>query len=171
MRESRRHLKFFVFWGEAMPEEPFYAEGLCFSCTRCSACCRFDPGYVFLSKKDADVLAGMLKIGYTEFVETYCRWVSAAGGSAQLSLKEKSNYDCIFWKEGCRVYEGRPVQCRTFPFWPSILASPDAWKSAARSCPGMGKGELHNREHIESCLKARRQEPCINRAPAGPNKP
>ena len=32
--------------------EPFYAEGLRFSCERCSACCRGEPGYVFLTKED-----------------------------------------------------------------------------------------------------------------------
>ena len=35
-----------------------------------------------------------------------------------LCLKEKPNFDCILWKDGCEAYEGRPVQCRTYPFDP-----------------------------------------------------
>jgi Fe-S-cluster containining protein len=146
-----------------MHQEPFYAPGLRFSCTRCSACCRYDPGYVFLSQKDAQTLAKTLKMYYINFIEVYCRWIPQGGGWEQLSLKEQSNYDCIFWKDGCSVYEGRPLQCRTFPFWQSILNSPEAWEGAAAECPGIGKGRLYTREHIESCLARRRVEPIITR--------
>jgi Fe-S-cluster containining protein len=151
-----------------MPEEPFYAKGLRFSCTRCSACCRYDPGFVLLSEKDADVLAAQLEMGYTDFVETYCRWIpmERAGGDAetgreQLSLKERSNNDCIFWDRGCSVYESRPLQCRTFPFWESILASSDRWEGL--DCPGRGKGTLHTVQYIESCLTQQMAAPVIER--------
>ncbi|MDR3247725.1 MAG: YkgJ family cysteine cluster protein, partial [Treponema sp.] len=40
-----------------MAKQPFYANGLRFSCTRCSSCCRYESGYVFLSPEDVDVLA------------------------------------------------------------------------------------------------------------------
>jgi Fe-S-cluster containining protein len=135
-----------------MPDDLFYAKGLCFSCTRCSSCCRFDPGYVFLSKKDADSLARALDMTYTDFVEVYCRWVDGYEGKARLSLKEKANYDCIFWKEGCTVYAERPGQCRTFPFWPDILRSGETWNNAALSCPGIGKGERIDPSYIERRL-------------------
>ncbi|AEF85186.1 conserved hypothetical protein [Treponema primitia ZAS-2] len=141
--------------------KPFYANGLLFSCTRCSECCRIDPGFVFLRKKDTEILVSALKMKYTEFVETYCRWVPGFDGTEQLSLKEKANYDCIFWDRGCSVYESRPLQCRTFPFWPSMLESAKYWKSM--SCPGMGKGALHTRGEIELFLAQQRAEPVIER--------
>ncbi|MDR2760152.1 MAG: YkgJ family cysteine cluster protein [Spirochaetaceae bacterium] len=146
-----------------MAEQPFYSSGLYFSCTRCSACCRYDPGYVFLSKKDVEILAAELKMDYSEFIEVYCRWVPQGGGPDRLSLKEKSNYDCVFWKDGCSVYKGRPLQCRNFPFWYSILASFETWKIAAESCPGIGKGNHHNMDYIESCLAQGRAESIITR--------
>jgi Fe-S-cluster containining protein len=149
------------FTDDAAPGDPFYAQGLCFSCTRCSACCRFDPGYVFLSKKDADVLAGFLGMEYNGFIKTYCRWINGFGGKARLSLREKANYDCVFWKEGCRVYGGRPWQCRTFPFWPEILSSGDAWDALA--CPGIGKGKRYGPSYIESLLKERQSNPVIEK--------
>lgn len=146
-----------------MSREPFYADGLRFTCTRCSTCCRFDPGYVFLSQRELQELASALGISYSEFEERFCRWIPEGEAYERLSLKEKSNYDCIFWDNGCTVYQARPVQCRTFPFWASILASEENWNAAMRDCPGMGKGILHDRAEIEELLSLRRIDPIIRR--------
>lgn len=146
-----------------LPNQCFYAPGLRFSCIRCSACCRYESGFVFLSEKDVAFLVKSIKMEYNDFIETYCRWVPAEGGMERLSLKEKPDYDCIFWKEGCSVYEARPLQCRTFPFWRSILTSSKIWKLTSASCPGMGKGTLFTRNEIESCLQKQASEPIIIR--------
>jgi len=149
-------------------KSPFYAQGLLFSCTRCSACCRFESGFVFLSEKDASLLCSALNMELKSFTETYCRWVPAENGKSELSLKEKSNYDCILWGkepvEGCMVYEQRPLQCRAFPFWPSIVNSKKNWEMAALDCPGMGKGKLHSAASIREWLDAREKEPIISRS-------
>ena len=102
-------------------------------------------------------------MGYTQFVDTYCRWVPAGAGREQLSLREKPGYDCVFWDGGCGVYEARPLQCRTFPFWPSVLASKEAWEETAAGCPGMDRGPLYGADHIEQCLRDRRGETVISR--------
>ncbi|GHT95055.1 zinc/iron-chelating domain-containing protein [Spirochaetia bacterium] len=140
-----------------MPEAPFYAQGLRFSCRRCSGCCRHESGYVFLSEKDLGLLAAKLSMKTNEFMAAYCRWVYSGPGGEVLSLKEKSNYDCIFWKEGCSVYDARPLQCRTFPFWQSNVASSESWNRAAAFCPGMGTGTVHTGGQIESCLAGERE--------------
>jgi Fe-S-cluster containining protein len=144
-----------------MSKQPFYAEGLRFSCTRCSACCRYEPGYVFLTENDVGVLAVALKMDYNDFVKGFCRWIPSAGRTERLSLKEKSNYDCIFWKYGCSVYEARPLQCRAFPFWPSMLKSSGTWKNG--DCPGLGKGTLHSMADIEVRLQEQVAESVISR--------
>ena len=54
-------------------EEPFYKDGLCFECQRCSGCCRFDSGYVFLSYEDLDRLAAKLGMSRDEFLEKYTK--------------------------------------------------------------------------------------------------
>jgi Fe-S-cluster containining protein len=118
---------------------------------------------VFLSRPDLDALSVLFNMADGDFITAYCRWIEAPGGVSQLSLREKSNYDCIFWKDGCTVYDARPKQCRTFPFWPSVLGSPDAWESTAASCPGMGKGALHTKEQIEASLHERLSEAIIIR--------
>jgi Fe-S-cluster containining protein len=119
---------------------------------------------VFLSQKDLEVLAAALNLGTDAFGAAYCRWVPSGGGVYQLSLREKPNFDCILWQEGgCSVYTARPLQCRTFPFWPSAVASPEAWKSEARRCPGMGQGELHSFGEIEAQVQEQLQNPVITR--------
>ena len=141
--------------------ELFYCNGLRFECTRCSICCRHEPGYVFLSHRD--ILRLMIASGLKkrEIIQRYCRIVELFG-IARLSLKEKLNYDCIFWEEGgCSVYAWRPLQCRSFPFWSSSLASEEAWKEVAEFCSGIGRGVLHTKESIEYWLQKRKDEKLI----------
>ncbi|MDR0497166.1 MAG: YkgJ family cysteine cluster protein [Treponema sp.] len=147
----------------------FYARGLSFSCNRCSACCRYETGFVFLSEKDVSLLKTSLKMEYNDFLDTYCRWVPGNDGINELSLKEKSNYDCIFWhandgdnSEGCLVYEARPLQCRTFPFWQSVMSSEKSWKMTAEYCPGIDQGDFHSHDSIEKMLAMRQMEPVIS---------
>ena len=149
---------------------PFYSQGLKFACTRCSSCCRHESGYVFLSRKDLASLVLFFKTGQKAFIETFCRWIPSLDDTEQLSLKEKSDFDCIFWSAsandsngGCSVYEARPLQCRAFPFWASIVYDKNSWKATARECPGMGKGTLHSGDSVEKWLVLRRKEPIIQR--------
>jgi len=144
--------------------EPFYASGLFFGCERCSSCCRGDSGFVFLSKRDLGKLLSRLGLDFKSFFRDYCILVDSGTGMA-LSLREnvregnkgKKEYDCVFWtNDGCAVYEDRPVQCSTYPFWASIMDSATAWKGESRFCPGIGRGELRSREYIEERLYERR---------------
>ncbi|HET7838323.1 MAG TPA: YkgJ family cysteine cluster protein [Rectinemataceae bacterium] len=136
--------------------EPFYVDGLRFGCTRCSACCGGEPGYVFLSKDDLRRLLDRFKLDFGEFFREYCRLVDTGLGMA-ISLAEKPNYDCTFLGEGgCSVYDARPVQCSTYPFWAGVLESPQTWQSEASYCPGIGKGELVGRDLIERRLSERK---------------
>ena len=143
----------------------FFAQGLRFSCKRCSACCRFEAGFVFLSKTDAFLLGTALNMDYNGFLENYCRWIPGENGKSRLSLKEKSNFDCIFWAEerGCSVYEARPLQCRTFPFWESVVNSSESWKMTAQDCPGMNQGDFYSEDLIKKSLAMRKADPVISR--------
>jgi len=146
-----------------MKGSAFYESGLRFSCKRCSSCCRFDSGFVFLSKKDLNKMALALNMNENSFLKTYCRWVTDWKGDEVLSLREKSNKDCVLWDSGCTVYETRPLQCITFPFWESIVSSADNWDIAATGCPGINNGDLHSQKAIEDGIKLRLSEPIINK--------
>ena len=143
----------------------FYRGGLRFRCTRCSACCRIEPGYVFLSARDIRGVVRALGLSQQDLVDEYCRIVDL-GGFRRISLREKANFDCIFWEaDGCQIYTHRPLQCRSFPFWASNLSSREAWDKTAASCPGIGKGRRHSRREIETWLHKRLKDPYLDLTP------
>jgi len=146
-----------------MENNAFYAKGLRFSCTRCSSCCRHESGFVYLSENDLALLANEFKMSYTEFIKAWCRWIPLGHDRERLSLKEKSNFDCIFWKEQCVVYHARPLQCRTFPFWDYVARSGEAWENAGKSCPGINNGELHSKKEIEDNLRRMEEDLVVER--------
>lgn len=131
----------------------FYNTGLKFSCRECCYCCAGEPGFVFLEEKDVKAISDFLKIGEKEFIACYTRPV-IYNNFTTLSLKEKSNNRCVFLtSKGCAIYPVRPIQCSTYPFWPHLMESLDAWKEEKAYCPGLDSGELHIKEEIETKLK------------------
>jgi Fe-S-cluster containining protein len=125
--------------------EPWFRDGLQFSCTQCGKCCTGAPGFVWLNDAEIESLAAACEIGVPEFLEKYAKRVGR-----RISLIERPNGDCIFWdrKVGCTVYEQRPRQCRTWPFWESNLKSPDTWEETCSVCPGSGQGRLYTADEI-----------------------
>ncbi len=114
----------------------WYKEGLCFECTGCGRCCSGGPGYVWVSDAEIEAIARHLKITDEECRRRYTRFCKG-----RISLKENlPSYDCVFLKgKLCSIYEARPTQCRTFPFWPQNLESRETWAEAALSCEGINK--------------------------------
>ena len=147
--------------------EPFYKDGLRFSCQKCSSCCRFDPGIVNLSEQDMEKLEKWANLGRDAFISSYCRWVPKGDGYEYLCLLEKPGFDCILWDKGCIAYEARPLQCSSYPFWASLVTDEDWWEANARDCPGVNKGSLHAASEIEAHLTRRRSEPYIRRKCSG----
>ncbi len=148
-----------------MPD-PFYSSGLRFSCVRCSACCRFDPGFVYVSAEDLKRLCRWAHLTAAQFIRTYCRWVPSSDGAEVLCLREKKGYDCILWDNGCTAYESRPVQCSTYPFWDYLLSDKKNWDNAGKSCPGVNSGEMHDILEIRRKLRQRSENPPLRRADA-----
>lgn len=131
----------------AMPE-PWYRDGLQFSCTQCGDCCTGRPGYVWVNAEEVTAIARFLELPLEEFSKRYLRRVGS-----RVSLIERPNGDCVFYSKGCTVYPVRPIQCRTFPFWPENLRRKADWEEAASECPGMGKGRLYSTEEIARIRK------------------
>jgi Fe-S-cluster containining protein len=127
-------------------DEPWYADGLRFTCTGCGDCCTGGPGFVWVTQEEIDALAARLKLSSADFERRFVRTVGI-----RRSLKERPNYDCVFLDANrrCTVYEDRPKQCRTWPFWNSNIASPQAWQQTCEACPGSGQGKLHSIGHIQ----------------------
>lgn len=128
-----------------MPDGPWYKDGLRFTCTQCGDCCTGAPGYVWVNREEIAALAGRLDMEIAEFERKYVRTVGI-----RKSLVEFDNGDCVFLDKArkCSVYEDRPRQCRTWPFWDSNIRTPAAWKQTCEACPGSGKGQLVPLEQI-----------------------
>jgi len=83
-----------------------------------------------------------------EFESRYVRNVGK-----RKSLNEYNNGDCVFFDgqtRKCKVYEVRPRQCRTWPFWDSNVRSPESWAATCQVCPGSGTGRLYQLGEIEA---------------------
>lgn len=127
--------------------EPWYRDGLPFSCTQCGHCCRIE-GYVWMTPEEIERVAEHLGLESHVFGGRYLRRVGK-----RWSLVEKPNHDCIFWEDGCTIYEVRPSQCRTFPFWPEHLTDLESWQEIVEECPGSGAGRLYSLDEIERLRK------------------
>jgi len=133
--------------GPTQEEKPWYHAGLRFQCTQCGDCCTGAPGFVWVNRQEIAEMAAVEKMDVASFEKQYVREVGI-----RKSLKEYANGDCVFLDpqtRGCRVYQARPRQCRTWPFWDSNLASPDHWAQTSEVCPGCDKGKLYSLEHID----------------------
>ena len=134
-----------------MAKERWYSEGLRFGCRQCGKCCGGEPGYVWVTDADIKAIAQELSIPKPEFERTFVRLVFGR----KMTLGEKENGDCVLLekkKKKCMVYESRPLQCRTWPFWEDNLQTPRDWKRAAKGCPGCNApdGKLYTLEEIEA---------------------
>ena len=129
---------------------PWYRGGLEFSCTRCGACCAGTPGFVWVDEDEMRRLADALGLSLEAFGKLYLRRVGL-----RYSLIEKPNHDCIFWDraEGCTVYDSRPDQCKTWPFWSQNVETPADWERTREVCPGAGQGRIYSEGDILASTK------------------
>jgi Fe-S-cluster containining protein len=125
----------------------WWKDGIRFQCQGSGKCCTShgEFGYVYLTKSDRQRLARHLGLKTRDFTKKYCM-----NTEGNFHLKENSSKpDCIFLKEKrCGVYEARPTQCRTWPFWPEVMKA-KAWKKdVVQFCPGVGRGPIIPAEEI-----------------------
>jgi uncharacterized protein len=138
-------------------KQPWWDQGVQFQCQGSGKCCTShgEFGHVFFSPEDRKLTAQFLGISEAEFRKQYCTRVE---GSWALKEPLNKSPDCLFLKEKrCSIYEARPTQCRTWPFWPEVMQA-KAWKKAVVDfCPGVNKGAVISREVIEDTLREQTQ--------------
>ena len=128
-------------------------KGIRFECQGSGNCCvsRGSYGFVYLSDIDLNRFSKYFKISIKKFKEKYCQ---ITDGFIHLSEKYELNGNCIFLKDRkCSVYNSRPTQCRTWPFWNENMNAKVWNEDIAINCPGIGKGKLIKSKTIERFLK------------------
>lgn len=129
-------------------EQPWYSDGLRFTCTQCGNCCTGPEGFVWVNAEEIQQIAEFIGKSVADMEFEHTRRVGR-----KVSLREFPNGDCTFFDgktRGCTVYPVRPRQCRTWPFWNSNLESPATWHEVQQVCPGAGKGNFFSLEEIEA---------------------
>lgn len=135
----------------------WWATGVRFACQGSGRCCtaRDGYGYVYVDLEDRRRLAEALSMSTSAFTRAHCEQNDY--GDWYLSGPES---DCRFLEgRQCRVYAGRPTQCRTWPFWPENM-DPEVWDTeVAPFCAGVGKGERVPGEEIQRTLRVHQETP------------
>ncbi|MCA9205926.1 MAG: YkgJ family cysteine cluster protein [Planctomycetales bacterium] len=138
-----------------MSEQPWYSDGLRFECSQCGNCCTGAPGYVWVNAEEiAGLAAAVGEPDVEQFERKYVRRIGI-----RKSLVEFPNGDCVFFdteSRKCSVYDARPRQCRTWPFWDSNIRRPADWDYTCQICPGSGQGRLYQLDEIETQRKVMR---------------
>ncbi len=125
----------------------FYKKGLRFTCVQCGQCCLVSSGVVYINEEESQTLAKHLQLNLSQFYQQYTEIEASTGLRILQSLPDGA---CIFYQNShCSVYPARPLQCRTYPFWPENLTSAYQWKQTAKECPGIGQGEQIPAQQIE----------------------
>jgi Fe-S-cluster containining protein len=53
---------------------------------------------------------------------------------------ENGNPCAFLIPDGCAIHNGKPLQCRSYPFWHENMTSKSMWKLVEGFCPGVGVG-------------------------------
>jgi Fe-S-cluster containining protein len=137
--------------------QPFYLQRqLRFSCTRCGKCCATaGEYYVYLNGTESEKIREYLQLSRDWFRRRYLRRLE----DGERVLASAADERCIFLNSegGCRVYPVRPLQCRTYPFWPELVKNATAWQRESRRCEGINRGRVIARGKIERAVQACQQ--------------
>ncbi len=114
---------------------PFsFSPSACASCG--GTCCVGESGYIWISYPEIEAVAKYLDISIDAFAKSYL--IRAKSRYSLREVKtENLGYACIFFdveRRLCTIYDVRPKQCRTFPFWEQFKCDT---KELVKECPGV----------------------------------
>lgn len=131
-------------------------KGLKFQCQPdCGKCCvsHDDYAFTFLTEEDLARLEKHLgKPRETFAMKGKFDRTRSSDLPAERWYLKMTGPRCQFLKgTGCGIYDARPTQCRTFPFWPENMPKND-WEDLKSFCPGIGKGPAWPKEKVKDLV-------------------
>ncbi len=127
-----------------------------FECTGCGECCSGGPDYyVFLTEREAEAIRRHLGLTAAWFKRRYLRRTP----EGDRVINNQGGGRCVFLTRDnrCTVYAVRPLQCRTYPFWPEVVESRAQWRVEARRCEGIDRGQVIPLARIRALLAKHRR--------------
>jgi len=109
------------------------------ACKFCKgSCCRGSEGYIFLTLSEMKAISSSLNLCLDEFIKKYT--VKIGRKFSLIEYKYNAEYICCFFDiidSKCKIYENRPEQCKTFPFWSCFMGvKKDDYEIDLLRCPG-----------------------------------
>ncbi len=108
------------------------------ACKDCGGgCCVGESGYIWVTPAEIKALSKNLNLDSDEFVTRYLSKIGYRYSLKEIEFLE--GFRCVFFdidKKMCSVYEDRPTQCRTFPFWDHFK---NHIREVEKECPGIYK--------------------------------
>jgi len=106
------------------------------ACQECEGkCCTGESGYIWVTPDEMQAISERLGLAFDVFTKEYVKKVGYR--YSLIEKKVEQSYECIFFDtklKQCGIYEQRPLQCRTFPFWDSFK---DDISEVVKECPGI----------------------------------
>lgn len=106
------------------------------ACSTCQArCCTGESGYIHVNMQEIENISNYIGLERDTFIQKYL-----FKNGYKYSIKERKiddSYECAFYdrdSNGCTIYDARPTQCITFPFWDYFKNRVDELK---QECPGI----------------------------------
>jgi Fe-S-cluster containining protein len=106
-------------------------------CNNCNGnCCIGESGYIWINSSEIQALALHLKISVDDLKIRFLNKIGYKYSIKEVQLAQ-NNYACCFFdleKRKCSIYDYRPTQCRTFPFWEYFKNNE---KEVYKECPAI----------------------------------
>jgi len=135
----------------------YHTKPIRFKCTQCSHCCYGGKyAYVRANEHEINKIIDFLGVDSETFKADCLSKLVDHGYGIRMKLSplakalNKKGHCILLNKQGhCSVYPVRPMQCRTYPFWPEILKDEEKWNAEINRCEGIHQGNEVPIEHIE----------------------
>ncbi|PAF47856.1 hypothetical protein BKH46_03230 [Helicobacter sp. 12S02634-8] len=111
-------------------------------CADCGGkCCTGESGYIFVTIDEMLAISNFLDVSFDKFTQKYVKKLGY-----KFSLLEKKSIDgmaCVFFDDmtkKCLIYDVRPKQCVTFPFWEGHkrdVITAEELENLCKSCKGV----------------------------------
>jgi uncharacterized protein len=106
-------------------------------CRECLGnCCVGSSGYIWVNPNEIEEISKFLNLSESDFISKYLYKIKYRYSIKEVKVDEQ-NFACVFFDletRGCKIYEVRPNQCKTFPFWDYFK---DKEKEVIKECPAI----------------------------------